>query len=144
MPIACTQSPNIVRDNPSSPQSCVYLHFLFTVYYKLYAEHGEIPAKHPIYPNTDQFRSLARIDVKLIPPPHTLYTLIRCISFFEDFPYDGWHQLFGDIASESPLKNENALVRRSGGPGSTPERPLAFVRSAEMAQRIRSTAHCSS
>jgi len=105
------------------------------IYYKLYTEDGEIPSKHPIYPDAEQSRSLARIDAKLVPPPHTLHAVIRCISFFEGFSYNGWHQIFNDIVSEFPVR-DGVLVLRSGSPGSMPERPLAFVQSAHMDKPI--------
>jgi len=105
------------------------------IYYKLYAEDGEIPPKHPIYPRANDPPSPARIVNYFVPPPHTVNAIIRSISHAEGFSNNFWDQLFIDIASEKPMDDENVLILENGGPGATPERPLAFVRSGEMSKR---------
>jgi len=107
------------------------------IYYNLYTEDGEVQVKRPINPGAHNSPSVARIDNNLIPPPHTINSIIRCISYTEGFEYGFWHQLFVDIASESPINDNEFLILRSGGPGSTPERPLTFVRSSEMKKYIK-------
>jgi hypothetical protein len=104
------------------------------IYYKLYAEDGEIPPKHPIYPGANDPPSPARIVNYFVPPPHTVNAIIRSISHAEGFSNNFWDQLFIDIASEKPMDDENVLILENGGPGATPERPLAFVRSGEMSK----------
>jgi hypothetical protein len=120
----------------------VYIYtFLSAVYYSPYTEAGEILAKHPVNTDAQDYPSIARIDNKLVPPPHTVNSIIRCISFVEGFPYSFWHRLFIDITHESPIGNtgKTRLTLTSGAPGSMPEIPLTFVQAAEMKQgkRIR-------
>jgi len=112
------------------------------IYYNLYTEDGEIPAKHPLNPDADDSPSLARIDNYLVPPPHTLNSIIRCISDVEGFSYNGWHQMFIDIASESPINDNDVLILKSGDPGAMPEKPLAFVRAAEMTTSGTTKKYC--
>jgi len=121
-----------LRANKMSPQP-QYL------YYTLYKEDGEIPVKHPITSDADDSSSVGRIDNYTVPPPHTVNSIIRRISHAEGFTYNFWHRLFIDIASESPINDSNVLILRSGGPGSIPESPLAFVRSGEMTKCIQAT-----
>jgi hypothetical protein len=116
----------------------VYIYtFLSAVYYSPYTEAGEILAKHPVNTDAQDYPSIARIDNKLVPPPHTVNSIIRCISFVEGFPYSFWHRLFIDITHESPIGDtgKTHLTLTSGGPGSMPEIPLAFVRAAEMEKK---------
>jgi len=106
------------------------------LYYRLYTEDGEAEAKNPINPEGDDCTSLARINYNLVPPPHTLNSTIRCISHVEGFLYCGWHQLFLDSTSESAMTDRDVLTLESGSPGSLPERPHMFVRSAGMTRRL--------
>lgn len=94
-----------------------------------------MPAKHPVGTDADD-TSLARIGNNLVSPPHTVNSIIRCISHYEEFSYNFWHQLFVNNTGESPIKDSDVLSLTSGSPGSTPERPLMFVQSAEMSHRM--------
>ncbi|KIM75860.1 hypothetical protein PILCRDRAFT_826886 [Piloderma croceum F 1598] len=107
------------------------------IYYSPYTEAGEIRAAYPVNPDAEDSPSIARIDNNLVPPPHTVDSVIRCISFVEGFPYSFWHRLFVDITHESPIGNISAtrLTLTNGGPGSMPERPLTFVQAAELKER---------
>jgi hypothetical protein len=112
---------------------------LSTVYYSLYTEDGPIRAKNPINPDVDDCPSIARIDNNLVPPPHTLKSIIRHISHVESFSYSFWHRVFVDIASDSHMDDGSILILRSGAPGSVPEQPLMFVRSDAMTKPLRAT-----
>jgi hypothetical protein len=112
------------------------------VYYSPYTEEGEIRARHPVNPDAEDSPSVARIDNNLVPPPHTIDSTIRYISFVEGLTYSPWHRLFSDIASESPI-NDESLLMLNGGPGSKLERPLIFVKASKMTRRIGTTRRCS-
>ncbi|KIM83166.1 hypothetical protein PILCRDRAFT_7564 [Piloderma croceum F 1598] len=107
------------------------------IYYSPYTESGGIRAAYPINPDAEDSPSIARIDDNLVPLPHTVDSIIRCISYVEGFPYSFWHRLFIDITNESPIcdTSKTRLTLTSGGPGSMPERPLTFVQAAELKQR---------
>ena len=86
---------------------------------------------------TDGSPSIARIDKNLLPPPHDLDAVIRCIVYVEGFSPNVWHQIFSSIASESPIEDLNVWDMRHGCPGSLPEKPLIFVKSAQMNHPFR-------
>ena len=100
----------------------------FAVYYSLYTEDGEITPKHPINCGGDDSPSVARIDKSLIPPPHSPESIIRSISYVEGFSYCVWHRLFTGVTSESPINYREVWIPESGGPGTTPNIPLIFVK----------------
>ena len=100
----------------------------FAVYYSLYTEDGDITPKHPINCGGDDSPSVARIDKTLVPPPHSPECIIRSISYVEGFLYCVWHRLFTGITSESPINYREVWIPESGGPGSTPDIPLIFVK----------------
>lgn len=106
------------------------------IYYSLYTEDGDITPKHPINCGGDDSHSVARIDNYLVPPPHSPDSIIRCISYVEGFSYCVWHRLFIDVASESPINYRAEWIPESGGPGSTPDTPLIFVKFAATRQSI--------
>ena len=100
----------------------------FTVYYSLYTEDGDITPKHPINRSGDDSPSVACIDKSLIPPPHSPESIIRSISYVEGFSYCVWHRLFVGVTSESPINYREVWIPESGGPGTTPDIPLIFVK----------------
>ena len=112
----------------------------FTVYYSLYTEDGDITPKHPINCSSDDSPSVARIDKTLVPPPHSPDSIIRFISYVEGFSYCAWHRLFTSVTSKSPINYMDAWVPERGGPGSTPDTPLIFVKFAtrrQLSDRIK-------
>jgi len=141
-------SPGGVGTNPEDPMELVITKFRDCgnplidleslkpeyIYYSLYTEDGDITPKHQI---GDYSPSVARIDKTLVPPPHSPDSIIRCISYVEGFPYCVWHRLFIDITSESPINYREAWIPESGGPGSTPDKPLIFVKFATEKKFIR-------
>lgn len=109
---------------------------MVAVYYCLYSENGLIEPKDPFKTYAGSAPSVARIEKSLIPPPHDLDAVIRCISFVERFETCVWHQLYLDTVSESPRDDLDVWDMRHGCSGSLPERPLVFVQSAGMKRRI--------
>ena len=106
---------------------CIYM-ISFAVYYSLYTEDGEIKPKHPINRSGDDSPSVACIDKYLLPPPHSPESIIRSISYVEGFSYCVWHRLFVGVTSESPINYREIWIPESGGPGTTPDIPLIFVK----------------
>jgi len=107
------------------------------IYYNLYTEDGDITPKHPINCSGDDSPSVACIDNYLVPPPHSPDSIVRCISYVEGFSYCVWHRLFIDVASESPINYREVWIPESGGPGSTPDIPLIFVKFSGTRQSVR-------
>jgi hypothetical protein len=91
---------------------------------------------YPVNPDAEDSPSIAQIDNNLVLPPHTVDSVIRCISYVEGFPYSFWHQLFINITDESPIHDtgRTRLILKDCGSGSMPESLLAFVRAAELKQ----------
>jgi len=118
--------------------ACTYI-ILSIVYYRLYGDEGEIATQDPIKSEDGDILSLGRIDNNLVPPPHTVDSIIRCISYAERFSYDFWHQLFNSIASKSALGSEMILNVEGDSSGSAPERPFVFVKASGMTKRILTT-----
>jgi len=104
------------------------------IYYCLYTEDGVIEPKKAFKTSTNNTPSIARINKNLIPPVHNLDAVIRCISYVEGFSPCVWHQIFTDLLSELPINDMDVWGMQNGCPGSLPERPLVFVKSAEMKQ----------
>jgi len=102
------------------------------IYYSLYTEDGVIEPKQAFKTYADGSPSIARIDKNLLPPRHDLDAVIGCIAYVEGFSPCVWHQLFASIVSGSPIDDLNVWDMQRGCPGSLPERPLVFVKSAEM------------
>jgi hypothetical protein len=119
---------------------CIYM-IPFAVYYSLYTEDGDITSKHPINCGGGDSPFVACIDNYLVPPPHSPDCIVRCISYVEGFSYCVWHRLFTDVASESPINYREVWIPESGGPGSTPDIPLIFVKFAETRQSIGPRPH---
>jgi len=107
------------------------------IYYSLYTEDGDITPKHPINCGGDDSPSVARIDKTLIPPPHSPECIMRSISYVEGFSYCAWHRLFTGITSESPINYREVWIPESGGPGSTPDKPLIFVKFDTVRHTVR-------
>lgn len=121
---------------PTAPNKNVVINYVPRyIYYSLYTEDGAIRSKPDTAINASG--SVARIDSFLVPPPHTLNSLIRCISHMEDFSYNFWHQLFTGVASKSPMNKNSVWMLESGGPGSAPEKALVFVKSADLTCWLR-------
>lgn len=94
------------------------------VYYRLYTYEGEMETKHPI---DREDISLARIDAKLISPPHKTGSIKRFISRYEGNPSLTYGNLFADIWSEYPLNDEYISILARDSPGHSPEEPIAIV-----------------
>ena len=62
---------------------------ILSVYYRLYSEDGSIPSKTPAAPG-DPF--LGRIKARLVPPPHTVKAVKRCIAKMENIKDRTSHQ----------------------------------------------------
>ena len=118
------------------PIVCIYM-IPFAVYYSLYTEDGNITPKNQINCGGYDTLSVARIDKTLVPPPRSPDSIIRYISYVEGFSYCVWHRLFIGLTSESPINYREAWIPESGGPGSTPDKPLIFVKFATEKQSIR-------
>lgn len=100
---------------------------LSAVYYRLFTEDGEVPSKCPV--NKDD-PSLARIDARLIAPPHTVASIKRCLANFEGLGYfisASSAKLYVNLLSESPMDREHVSILTSHRPGSTPEEPMGLV-----------------
>ena len=126
-----THNPNIVRDHPSSSRQQKSPDFI-AVYYFLYTEDGAIEPKQAFKTYDNGSPSIARIDKNLLPPRHGLDAVIRCIAYVEGFSPCVWHQLFASIDSELPIDDLNVWDMQRGSPGFQPEKPLVFVKSADM------------
>jgi len=99
------------------------------VYYRIY-EDSIIPSKHPIDADDP---SLARIDVNLIPPPHTSSSIIRCICRIENHQFASGHKLFSDT-TEAPI-DQGHVSLLPGDVGSTPDDALALVKEPDAMKR---------
>ena len=98
---------------------------ILSVYYRLYAEDGSIPSKTPAAPG-DPF--LGRIKARLVPPPHTVKAVKRCIAKMENIKDRTSTTLFLTPYSQSPMVDDDKVTILSRtGPGSTPQEPLALV-----------------
>ena len=93
------------------------------VYYLLYADGYEMTSKLAIDPERP---SLGRIRVDSVPPPHSPASILRCISRVERIPELAHADLFADISSDTPLK-EDYISILSDGPGVSPNEPMAIV-----------------
>ena len=129
-----TRKPNIVRDHPPSSHQYQSPDFIL-VYYSLYTEEGVIEPKISFKTYSDGSPSIARINRNLIPPQYDRDAVIRCIAYVEGFSPCIWHQLFASVVSKSPIDALNIWDMQPGCPGSLPERPLVFVKSAYLTKR---------
>jgi hypothetical protein len=92
------------------------------VYYRLYNKNRPIKSKHPISADDPSVMSLS------ITPPHTVGNLKRCICRFESDADSFSARLFISITSQEPMTNNSRVsILGSGGPGHSPEDPLALV-----------------
>ena len=93
------------------------------VHYLLYADGYEMTSKVAIDPERP---SLGRIRIDSVPPPHSPATIKRCISRVERTPELAYADLFADISSDTPLK-EDYISILTDGPGMSPNEPMAIV-----------------
>jgi hypothetical protein len=97
----------------------------FPVYYRIYAEDGEIQSANPVY--TDD-PSLGRIIAKLVAPPHTVMTLKRCISNVENIDNAIPTKLFISASSQTPMDDAGSVsILAHPGPGCNPNEPMVLV-----------------
>jgi hypothetical protein len=85
------------------------------VYYRLYADDGEMPSKVAIDPEEP---SLGRIRADSITPPHSPLTIKRCISKVERSPEfaSADAAVFADITCNTPLKEGHISIIRTDCP----------------------------
>lgn len=95
------------------------------MYYRVYTENGEIPARHPL--NSDD-PSLTRIKALSVAPPHTVASIKRCLCAAERIGDFKGSKIFYDLTSESPMEAGAVPIMTIDGPGSSPETPMVLVR----------------
>ena len=96
------------------------------VHYRVYNPRGAVKSKNP----SDSANPwVGRINVDTIPPPHTVASIMRCISKVEDMDHCKLSQLWKNSKSEAPLRDGHVSILTSERPGSTPHDPMAFVES---------------
>jgi hypothetical protein len=97
----------------------------FSVYYRVYAEDGAIPAACPAY--TDDLY-LGRILPELVTPPHTAANLKYCLSGFENIDENIATSLFRSCSSQTSMDdNCRVSIFSKNFPGCTPDQPIALV-----------------
>lgn len=103
---------------------------LSLVYYKLFDENEPCELRHPVYSNNPY---IGRVDANVIPPPHGVFPLVKCICDKEGKGYGlDWDNddafstvLFKTISSPKPFDLEGSLqLLNDERPGSTPEEPV--------------------
>ena len=70
--------------------------------------------------------SLGRIRADSVAPPHSPASIKRCISRVERTPELAHADLFADLSSDTPLK-EDYISILTDGPGVSPNEPMAIV-----------------
>ncbi|KAI6009825.1 hypothetical protein PISMIDRAFT_112884 [Pisolithus microcarpus 441] len=90
-------------------------------YYGIYTESGVSASQAPI--NKEEVW-ISRLDFNLIPPPHSVASLVRLISQKEAIK--GPSQLFVGKDATAPLSNDHVLTDRDRWPGSTVEDHIIF------------------
>jgi hypothetical protein len=96
------------------------------VHYRVYKPRGAVKSKNP-FDSANPW--VGRINVDTIPPPHTVASIMRCISKSEDMDHCKYTQLWESSESDEPLKDGHISILTSERPGSTPDIPIAFVES---------------
>ena len=97
------------------------------MYYLLYADNYELPSKVAYDPEQP---SLGRIRADSVVPPHSPITIKQCISRVERTPAIALADLFADITSNTPLKEDHISFLRTEStdcPGLSPKNPMAIV-----------------
>ena len=97
---------------------------MWEVYYLLYADNYEMPSKVAFDPEEP---SLGRIRADSVAPPHSPASIKRCISRVERTPELAHADLFADISSDTPLKEDHISILHTDGPGLSPNEPMAIV-----------------
>jgi hypothetical protein len=93
------------------------------VYYRVYTEDQAIPSVNPIYADDP---SLGRIPATLVTPPHTVISLKRCLSKFENIT--GRTRLYIAASSQTPMDDTGRVsILAYPGPGCNPNEPMALV-----------------
>ncbi|KAI6160606.1 hypothetical protein EDD17DRAFT_1600181 [Pisolithus thermaeus] len=90
-------------------------------YYGIYTESGVSASKVPI---NQKEVWISRLDFNLIPPPHSVASLVHLISQKEAIK--GPSQLFVSKDATAPLSNDHILTDGDGWPGSTVEDHVLF------------------
>lgn len=90
-------------------------------YYGIYTEHGVLASKVPI---SEKESWISWLDFNLIPPPHSVASLVRLISRREAIK--GPSQLFAGKDAKGPLSNDFVLPDGDQLPGSTVEGHIIF------------------
>lgn len=109
--------------------SCFMCHFR-VVYYRLYAEDGEVRCKSAKL--TKPY--LGRINVDLVVPPHTVASLKRCITAVEGSNGFLESHLYVDLDSLSPMDEGPISILTGDCPGCTSEKPMALLYSTSRAE----------
>ena len=95
-----------------------------TVYYRLYTSDGPISTRKPIVAN-DRF--LGRITATSVPPPHTVASLMRCISRAELINPSVPSNLYNDLSDISPVDDGPVSILQADGIGSTRQNAVAIL-----------------
>jgi hypothetical protein len=94
------------------------------VYYHLYANDDDMPSKVAFDPEEP---SLGRIRADSVAPPHSLASIKRRISRVEENPALAHADLFADLSSDAPLKEDHITILSTDGPGLSPNKPMGIV-----------------
>jgi hypothetical protein len=100
-----------------------------TVYYRVYMGHEAMQLKNSVYQD-DQ--TLGRIVATSVPPPHTVKSLTHFVTRVEGITNVTKCDLFLDLMSQEPIDEGPLSILGNDGPGSTPERAMAFVYSVKI------------
>ena len=90
----------------------------------MYKSRGAVKSKKSV-DSSDPW--VGRISVDSVPPPHSVASIMRCVSKAEELENSKHSQLWINSSSESPLGPGHVSILGSNRPGSTPEDAMAFV-----------------
>ncbi|KIJ94039.1 hypothetical protein K443DRAFT_371199 [Laccaria amethystina LaAM-08-1] len=120
------------------PIGPVYMHYV------VFAEDEPMESRRPIYDND---RSMGRILVKSVPPPHTVRTISRVLRRIEGFNASDASQLFVPLSNRVP-EEDSTYVNLSGHSPSvgllSVGQPLALVVHSEASLRSKERVETSS
>ncbi|KAJ6626712.1 hypothetical protein B0H10DRAFT_1998230 [Mycena sp. CBHHK59/15] len=103
------------------------------IYYRIYTPEKAIPSSSAFH-SKDVF--IGRMDATRIPPPHTVATLVRCLTENEKLIHQYVNpMLFLTTASQSPMPGSQKIPLLGLGPGFVPGEPLSLVLSTNSGVR---------
>lgn len=104
----------------------------------MFAKDELLESRRPIYSND---RSIGRILVKSIPPPHTVRSIARVLRQIEGFKASDTSQLFRPLSSQTPENDSTHISLSSHSlPGLSAQQPLALVVQSQASLRSKGTA----